>query len=233
MDTKQNTFFAPRLIFGMGIILIGVIFLLGNLDIIDRHDYLRFWPVILILVGITYLIHSQNSSGRVWGIILAFIGTGFLLDNLYFIDFSLWDYWPLILVFVGIMMIVKSSIFRQRTPHAFPESSDAANYIKVMAVMGGFKRMSNSQDFKGGELTAIMGGLEIDLRDASIKDEAVIDIFAFMGGVEMRVPDDWLVIIDGFPFMGGFEDKTRPSKNATKRLVIKGTAVMGGVEIKS
>jgi hypothetical protein len=78
-----------------------------------------------------------------------------------------------------------------------------------------------------------MGGLEIDLRDASIKGEAIIDIFALMGGVEMRVPEDWLIIIDGFPFMGGFEDKTRPPKETTKRLTIKGTAVMGGVEIKN
>ena len=99
--------------------------------------------------------------------------------------------------------------------------------------MGGYRRMNNSKDFKGGELTAIMGGLEIDLREASLKGDAVIDIFALMGGVEMRVPEDWLVIIEGFPFMGGFEDKTRPPKESTKHLIIKGTAMMGGIEIKN
>jgi predicted membrane protein len=78
-----------------------------------------------------------------------------------------------------------------------------------------------------------MGGLEIDLHNASIKGEAVIDIFAMMGGVEMRVPEDWLVVIEGFPFMGGYENKTHAPKDTTKRLVIKGTAVMGGVEIKN
>jgi predicted membrane protein len=131
------------------------------------------------------------------------------------------------------MMIVRSSA-HQRKIHSSPiESSDANSYIKAIAIMGGYRRMNNSQDFKGGELTAIMGGLEIDLREASIKGEAVIDIFALMGGVEMRVPEDWLVIIEGFPFMGGFEDKTRPPKESTKRLVIKGTAMMGGLEIKN
>lgn len=233
METRHNSFFAPRLVLGLGIIIIGVLFLLGNMDIIDPHEYLRLWPAILIVVGIAYLIQCQHGSGRVWGIILTFIGTGMLLDRLHFINFSVWIYWPLILVVIGIMMIIRSSSHQRRIHSSPVESSDANSYIKAIAIMGGYRRMNNSQDFKGGELTAIMGGLEIDLREASIKGEAVIDIFALMGGVEMRVPEDWLVIIEGFPFMGGFEDKTRPPKESAKRLVIKGTAMMGGLEIKN
>ena len=74
---------------------------------------------------------------------------------------------------------------------------------------------------------------KIDLRDASTKGDATIEVFTTMGGVEMRVPEDWLVIIEGFPFMGGFEDKTRHPKDSAKRLIIKGTVIMGGVEIKN
>jgi predicted membrane protein len=233
METRPNSFFAPRLILGLGIILVGVLFMLGNLDIIDPHEYLRLWPALLIIIGISYFIQCQNSSGRVWGVILMFVGSALLLDRLYFINFNLWDYWPLILVFFGIMMILKSSYLRRGITPPFAGSKDANDFIKATAIMSGFKRMNNSQNFTGGELTAVMGGLEIDLRDASMKGEASIDIFALMGGVEMRVPEDWLIIIDGFPFMGGFEDKTRPPKETTKRLIIKGTAVMGGVEIKN
>jgi predicted membrane protein len=152
---------------------------------------------------------------------------------MYFVHFSLWDYWPLILVFVGIMMIIKSSFIRRGIAPPFAESKDANDYLKAIAVMGGFKRSNNSQNFQGGELTAIMGGLEIDLRDASTKGDATIEVFTTMGGVEMRVPEDWLVIIEGFPFMGGFEDKTRHPKDSAKRLIIKGTVIMGGVEIKN
>lgn len=225
--------FAPRFVLGLGIILIGILFLLGNLDIINPHDYLQLWPALLVIIGIAYLIQSQNGPGRVWGIILTFIGAALLLDRLYFIHFSLWDYWPLIIIFVGVMMIVRGTHHHRDISSPIAESSDANSYIKAIAILAGFKRKNNSQDFKGGELTAIMGGLEIDLRDASIKGEAIIDIFAMMGGVEIRVPEDWLIIIEGFPFMGGFEDKTRAPKESTKRLVIKGTAIMGGVEIKN
>ena len=99
--------------------------------------------------------------------------------------------------------------------------------------MSGFKRTSNTQNFKGGELTAIMGGCEIDLRQASIKDgEAVIDVFAFWGGIELKVPLDWSVVIEATPLLGGFDDKTRPPQGGSaKRLVVKGYAIMGGFEI--
>jgi predicted membrane protein len=233
METNQNSFFAPRIVLGLGIILIGILFLLGNMNIIDSHDYVRYWPVIIIIVGIAYLIQCQRGPGRIWGVILTFIGAAMLLDRLYFIRFSLWDYWPLILVVAGIMMIVRASSYRHRMVLSHAETDDANSFIKAVAIMGGFKRMNNSQDFKGGELTAIMGGFELDLRDASIKEEAIIDIFTMMGGMSMRIPEDWLVIFDVTPFMGGYDDKTRPPKESTKRLVIRGTTIMGGIEIKN
>jgi len=233
MEIRHHSFFAPRLVLGLGIIIVGVLFLLGNLDVLDPHEYLRLWPALLILAGIAHLAQSEKGSKRIWGMVLVFVGSAMLLDRLNFIHFNLWSYWPLILVCVGIMMIVKSTVFR-RESSSLPGEHDSTNsFLKAVAVMGGFRRKINSQDFKGGELTAIMGGLEIDLRDASINGEAVIDVFTAMGGVEMRVPEDWLVIIDGFPFMGGYEDKTRPPKNESKRLIIKGTVIMGGMEIKN
>jgi predicted membrane protein len=234
MEIRNHSFFAPRIVVGLGIILTGVLFLLGNLGIINPHEYLRFWPALLIFIGLSYIIQCNNGSRRMWGIILMFVGFAMLLDRFYFFHFSLWDYWPLILVFVGIMMILRTFSHHQyHVTSCNTDRNDENSYIKAIAVMGGFKRTNNSQDFKGGELTAIMGGFDIDLRDASIKGEAVIDIFTMMGGVSMRVPEDWLVIIDITPFMGGFDDKTRPPKESTKRLVIKGTAIMGGLEIKN
>jgi len=176
---------------------------------------------ILIVVGIAYLIQCQQGSGRIWGIILTFVGTGMLLDRLNFIYFSIWSYWPILLIVVGLMMIMKASTRWRNFRVPSSEIADANSYIKAIAILGGFKRSNNSQEFRGGELTAIMGGLEIDLREASIKDEAIIDIFAMMGGVEMRVPEDWLVVVEGFPFMGGYEDKTRPPKASTNALLLK------------
>jgi hypothetical protein len=113
--------------------------------------------------------------------------------------------------------------------------ADLDSTVSAIAVLGGVVRKCNSKDFQGGELTAIMGGCEIDLREADIqREEAVINTFAWWGGIEIKVPEDWTVISSGFPLMGGFADTTRaPQEGPKKRLVIKGFAIMGGVEIKN
>ena len=116
-----------------------------------------------------------------------------------------------------------------------PATHDADATINAVGVLGGVGRKSAARDFRGGSLTAILGGCEIDLRNASIASgEAVIDAFALWGGVEIRVPRDWLVVSKGLPLLGGFVDSsTPPPAPATKVLVVRGMAVMGGVEIKN
>jgi hypothetical protein len=101
--------------------------------------------------------------------------------------------------------------------------------------MSGVSRGSNAAEFRGADLTAIMGGCEIDLRQASVApgQEAVVDVFAFWGGIEMRVPEDWTVVSRVTPLMGGIEDQTRPSPTASKRLQVRGFAIMGGISIKN
>jgi hypothetical protein len=109
------------------------------------------------------------------------------------------------------------------------------SHMNVMAIMGGVTRGSNSPAFRGADLLAIMGGLEIDLRKAAINGEAVIDLFVMWGGIEIRVPEDWTVTSHVVPLMGGVEDKTRPPQTAHPQhhLVLRGVALMGGVEIKN
>ena len=103
-----------------------------------------------------------------------------------------------------------------------------------MAILGGVSRGNNSRAFRGADLLAIMGGCQLDLRQAAIHGEAVIEVFAMWGGIEIRVPEDWTVASHIVPLMGGVEDKTRPPQGATAhRLILRGFAIMGGVEIKN
>lgn len=77
-----------------------------------------------------------------------------------------------------------------------------------------------------------MGGCEIDLRNAEMaEDSAVIDAFVTMGAVELQIPTNWEVAIEGTPIMGAFENKTAVPVEPKKRLIIKGTVVMGAVEV--
>jgi predicted membrane protein len=97
--------------------------------------------------------------------------------------------------------------------------------------MSGIVLKNDSQEFAGGEINAVMGAVEIDLRQAAIAAEAVLHLSVIMGGVEIRVPREWSVSVNGTPVLGGIEDKTSPPMAPGKRLVIEGSVIMGGVEI--
>jgi hypothetical protein len=116
------------------------------------------------------------------------------------------------------------------TPPPLPRTESR---VTLFALMSGVTRKFKGV-FQGGQLTAIMGGLELDLRQAELQGTAIIDTLAFWGGVEIFVPEGWTVINQGFAFMGGFDDQTHsPAPGTHPRLIIRGLALMGGVEIKT
>ena len=136
------------------------------------------------------------------------------------------------LISIGLSMLMGGSI-RGKIQGDAGASLNSRLFVNAFAVLGGVQQSNNSQDFRGGESSAIMGGCEIDLRQASIAgEEAVISTFAMWGGIKIKVPTAWNVIVQGVPFLGGFDDKSaKPSDPAAKRLVVRGTAIMGGVEV--
>jgi hypothetical protein len=114
-------------------------------------------------------------------------------------------------------------------------ATDSTASVTSVAIMSGIQRSTNAAAFRGGELTAVMGGVELDLRQAGLAGgEAVIDVFAFWGGIELRVPEGWTVVGKVVPLMGGYEDKTRPPKHdSSQRLIVRGMVIMGGIEVSN
>ena len=220
----------PHLVFGLVNIAVGVLFTLDNLGLADAERYWRWWPMVMILVGVAKLWQSRGGvSNPIGGVFLLLVGGWFQLHNLEMIDSDLWNFWPLLLVFIGTMIIYQGMRGRQTRANASPIDT-----LGGVAILGGWKRSINSTAFRGGELTAVLGGCEVDLRHAAINGEAVIDVFAMWGGIEIRVPEDWTVINRVTPFMGGVEDNARPAQaSSPHRLTIRGMVVMGGIEIKN
>ncbi|MBM4161531.1 MAG: hypothetical protein FJ217_10585 [Ignavibacteria bacterium] len=236
METRTSPRISVQVVLGLIVIILGTALLLDNLYIIDAGDILRYWPALLVIYGLWRLATCFTVSGRVWGLFWLLVGSILLLGKFYIVHVSIWDLWPVILVLIGASMLF-GTMRRQRqfAVGTGLSSADSNSTISATAILGAFKRSNDSQDFRGGEATAILGACEIDLRHASIKEsDAVLDVFAFWGGIEVRVPEDWTVVLEGVPVLGGFEDKTRPPKGeGRKRLIVKGYAVMGGVEIKN
>ena len=235
MDSRNALRITPQIIFGLGVIAIGVVLLLHNMGIIYARSIFSYWPIILILVGLASALQPSGSAGRWVGVVLIVLGVLLLLDNLYLIDFSLWDYWPLLLILAGLALIWGTR--RPRTAGLFGASTQAGSGsgVRGFALLGGQHLTSSSDDFRGGNVTAILGGCKIDLRGAKMKEsEAVLELFTMWGGIEVLVPSTWSVQLQGFPILGGFEDKTHPGpEQSGKKLVIQGTAIMGGIEVKN
>lgn len=240
MTTDLSAVVRPRpritsqVVLGLMAIACGVLFTLDNLEILDARDYLQYWPVVFVAVGGLKLWNAR-ADGHGWlaGLIFVGLGSWMLINRVIYFRFSPREFFPMILVFFGGYLVWRGFGGTRRG-----RVVDGSSSFSGLAIMGGVARRSNSQAFQGADLTAIMGGCEIDLRHASIAPgtEAVIDVFALWGGIEIKVPEDWTVVIRAIPLMGGVEDKTRllqPPPVPEKRLVISGIVVMGGVMVKN
>ena len=214
----------PRLVVGLAIMLAGLVLALDSLGLVDGGVFFRFWPLALVAVGVVKLMSPSRhgSSAIVW--IVA--GIAFLLVTLGRMSFG--GVWALIIFAVGANIAWKA--FR---PPAVPRESSSA--LDIVQFMGGTKTVVTTPDFKGGQATAVMGGCEIDLRSASMPEgrAAVLDTFAFWGGIEIKVPDDWEVVSQGNAVLGGFVNNAHSLPGAKRRIVVTGLAIMGGVEVKN
>lgn len=220
----------PRLIIGFGILVLGMLWTLDNLDVLESDPITRWWPVVLVLIGIVQLVNRRGSW--VGPVVLILFGAGFLLDEGGVIDFDLGDLIPLAIALLGGKLIWEAVTRRPRNAEAIGES-DAV--IHAFAMMAAVKRKCIAREFRGGDANAIMGGVELDLREAQMRagEDVILDAFAWWGGVEIRVPQNWRVVGQVLPLMGAFEDNTHPSDAGGPILTIRGTAIMGAIEVKN
>lgn len=224
-----------RVVLGGFVILLGVLLLLDRFFVFNVQRVVQFWPMVFLLGGGLKMSQSQSRAGYLFGLGLVVIGALMTLSNLGWISFSLRDWWPLLLIGAGAAMVTSGT--RKSGAAGLLESNEASapdnDRLRAMAVLGGAKIKVTSQDFRAGEATAVMGGLHLDFRQASIQSQAMLKVFAMWGGIEIKVPPDWTVVCNGTPILGGMEDKSIPPMQASKRLVIEGVVLMGGVEIKN
>jgi len=233
------------LIPGLILVGIGALFFLNHLHIIYIREWMAYWPVILIAIGIVKLVDSNFTNGRVAGGVLFGLGVIFLAQSLGFIQLRIRDMWPLILIGLGLMLLFQRAQWYLRLPDrpinigsSFrADTGNVANTVKIDAVFSGGKRVMKTQDFQGGEIVTVFGGIELDLRQAGIAgDSAILEVNAIFGGVEISIPQSWSAVVEGVGIFGGFGDSTLqpdPRDPAAKRLIVRGAAIFGGVEVKN
>jgi len=243
MESKCNRA-SSQVILGVLVIGVGVLFLLDNLDILDFHHAIGFWPLAFIAAGVIAMAGDGPRSGRHVGVLLFALGVLMIVGRLGLFDVEWAMVWPLVLIALGGLILYRT-LGRGRAARSGLEDGvgvgigDVGNRgnvndtVDVVAILGAVERRLRTPDFRGGEITALMGGCALDLRESSIAREAMLNVFAIWGGINIKVPPDWTVVMNGTPVMGGFVDKTIAAPDTGKRLVVTGYVIMGGVEVRN
>ena len=259
----NNRNMTPKFIIGVFLVLIGVVLALDQLGVVQANHLLRFWPAGLIILGLVHLQRRERQSSLRGLVLIVVGGWLLLntlglvsLDLWGFI-------WPLLLVFFGARIMMQNQGSRSNASKDLPgaagpaagttpggtapsgpgpggyapgASSGEPVHASLFSLLSSSKRRWGKSVFRGAETTAFMGGCELDLREAlmSSGELAVVDVFVIMGGVNIFVPPNWTVSQEVVPLLGGVHDKTRsvPS-NPAQHLLVRGTVVMGGVEISN
>ena len=228
------------LIWGLIFVIVGIIFGGNALNIWHVDVFFPgWWTLFLIIPGLISMVRY----GFNWGSgILVIIGLVLMFDALDIIDdVIVWKLiFPLVLVAVGISII--ASFFRGGTKKNIEADEysksksykyDSTQYPRYTAILGGGDYKNNTEDLKGIVAEAILGGLSIDLRDAKITEDIVLELTAVLGGIDIFIPDNVRVeIISGVPVLGGFEHKINRNAISGPKVRIKYTVVLGGIEVK-
>lgn len=238
-----------RLWTGIVILFIGIAALV-KASFRELPDWMFSWPMLLIVIGF-FSGFKDGFRGIGW-FIMIMIGGAFLAGHI-IPDLQLRRYiWPAAIIGVGIMLILRprsrSWQLDCRSEKKTKDDSgieDATvidetkhskeDYVEATTVFGGVNRNIVSKNFKGGDIVVLFGGSELNFNQADMQEEAVISFTIIFGGAKLIVPANWAVKTELTPIFGGVEDKRSYNASGTpeKILVLKGTVLFGGIDIKS
>ncbi len=194
------------------------------------------WQVLVIAIGVVSIFKENNSIG---GYIMILIGGIFLIPEFIDINFNTKQlFWPAILIGVGIIILFKGlNKWPQINRDRFTKSDfNDLDMVDDNHIFGGGEFHITSENFKGGKINALFGGGTYDFRNAKLAEGVqVLDISLVFGGLEINIPAEWDVKVEVTSILGGFSNKTlsysRPAE-ITGQLIIRGSAIFGGGEIK-
>jgi hypothetical protein len=214
-----------RLVTGFAILAVGIVLWLDHLNRLNARDYLAWWSLLVIASGVAHLIERKWIAGA----ILIVFGSAFLPHIPFFPHLrvsQILGIWPIMISIAGMTLVMQA---------LRPAAVDPrAARFRTIAVMGGSGRSIGANEYVAGDAVAVMGGCEIDFTPSTNLREAVLDILVFWGGIEIKVPRGWNVELNVAPVLGAVVlNAARPTRPDAPKLTIRGSVIMGGVEVKN
>ena len=237
-----------RSVFALTLIVAGVVLFLDNLGLLPIPNIGAYWPLIPVAWALAIIERRRGVHAIIRASAVIVFGVLLLLGNLHVIHMTARLFVPLLLIYLGIIILISRG--RERMcrwpPDRFGpgsytrDSSFSENKLMESVVFSGSERRVESQNFEGGKVEAVFGGIELDLSGAAITvpdRKVVLEANAIFGGIEIRVPRTWRVERESAAVFGGFSDKSVPPRPEPgfdpPTLVIRGSCVFGGIEVKN
>ena len=228
-----------KMLAGILLIIIGLFAMSGNFFNLPFHftHYIFSFPGLMMIIGLFILINHNDSF---LGILLVGIGGFWFLSR--YSDFPvrhyLNEYWPILIILFGLYIILKRDGHRSIPTENSTSNNYDLDYIDEVAILGGGRKNINSQNFKGGKITTILGGSDIDLHESNLAEGTnSLEITTILGGVDIVVPREWKVVLNVTSIFGGFDDKRILNANqvyeSNKVLIIRGNVIFGGGDLKT
>ena len=232
----QRKSHSPAVCFGLVLVAIGALFLLANFTDFGVGVG-RWWPAILIVVGLVDLLSNRRRWFR--GASTLVIGALFLGDTL-----GVWNVrwgllWPIPLLVIGVAVILGATRGKARRketrPSDAPVEAIGPGGLDLKVTFGERAQAVSDQNFPGGRISAVFGTANVDLAQASLANgEAEINVSATFASVVILVPSDWRVVLRVNVTLADAADKRpQPAPDSpTGTLVVTGSATFGSVEIR-
>ena len=237
MESRSGGHNLFRIVLALAFISFGIIALGNNLHWWNIDDlFLEWWPLILVLIGIISILTPGGSWGG--GIFLIFLGILFLLHShgIYDIEDLIW---PALLIMIGVMAWPRK---RRKAPNPDPNQSgnsasfhatNADHVFNINTLFNSQKEIIRDEQLAGGHGTAVLGNLELDLRQSSPKSGAYLEFTAVFGNITLIVPADWNIVKHGGPVLGKVNDHRNASTglNDEKKVTMEMNAIFGSIDV--
>ena len=221
-----------KVLWGIVFIALGIVIGLNALDITSINIFFKGWWTLLIIIPCLIGLFDSKNQSQTGNIIGVVIGVALLLATRGIINFSLvWKMLiPIIFVAIGLSIIFNETI-KSKISNKVKEASKNG-LENITATFAEQKINKDGEEFKGANLDAVFGGVNLDLRKANIENEAAIKASSIFGGIEILVPESVNVKVKGTPIFCGVSNKSIYNKENTKTLYIEAFCMFGGVDIK-
>lgn len=222
-----------NVLWGLVLIAVGIIIALNAMGLTEINIFFRGWWTLFIIVP-SFIGLFKNDS-KIWSLIWFIIGIVLLLCSQNILSFALIGklIFPFILIMIGLSIIFKDTLNKKVSEKIRNLNTNKDNLEEYCATFGAEQTNFNGQEFKGANVEAIFGSVELDLSNATISKDQVINANAIFGGIEIKVPTSVNIQIKSTPIFGGTSNKSQNQYNESlPTIYINSFAMFGGVEIK-